>query len=157
MCEDLLVPINCQHSHSNCDKDQNRWNRGEASFTTAVISLPSLTVQGLLNTSFLHLLNHNSNPIHKVATQSCHSRQRWVRQTNHSIMRLYLQVSLSIMATFTHMVLVLGLKCSSGCAACWKDNDLSGTDTKFSCSGDCGSTCPPGYHGIHCAKYSRCV
>ena len=120
---------------------------------------PYLTVRVLQTPSSIHLLNRGSNPIHEAATQRCLSRQRRVGRTDHSTMRLYLHVSLSVMATFTHMVLVLGLKCSSGCAACWKDNDPNGVDTKFSCSftGDCGSTCPPGYNGIHCANYSRCL
>ncbi|KIJ92092.1 hypothetical protein K443DRAFT_114120 [Laccaria amethystina LaAM-08-1] len=53
------------------------------------------------------------------------------------------------------------LECSSGCAACWLDNNNDGVDTKFACSGDkgvhCGDECPTGYNGLHCAKIDRCV
>ena len=44
-----------------------------------------------------------------------------------------------------------GLKCSSGCAACWLDNNNDGEDTKFTCTGDegvhCGDVCPTGHNG----------
>jgi len=52
-----------------------------------------------------------------------------------------------------------GISCGSGCAACWKDGDTTGVDIKFACYGDkegCGSRCPGGYSGMHCAKTSRC-
>lgn len=73
-------------------------------------------------------------------------------------MRLDLQIALVIATTLTHTALVLGLTCDSACAACWKDN-APGVDTKFACdplTGKCGSTCPEGYHWIHCATYARC-
>ena len=74
-------------------------------------------------------------------------------------MKPCLQVALFILAASMHIALVQGIKCSSNCAACWKDNDTDGVDTKFICNGregDCGDTCPPGYHGIHCAGWERC-
>ena len=72
-----------------------------------------------------------------------------------STMRLYLQVALVICI---HTAPVLGLYCMSGCAACWRENDENGMDTKFTCTvlGGCGNKCPSGYHDIHCAKYDRC-
>ena len=74
-----------------------------------------------------------------------------------STMKLCLQVTLVITAIFTNMALVSGLSCDSNCAACWKVDDITGEDTKFTCNnGHCGSTCPPGYNGIHCARYERC-
>ena len=60
-------------------------------------------------------------------------------------------------AGFIHIA--AGISCGSGCAACWKDGGLNGADIKFACYGDregCGSVCPDGYSGIHCAKSSRC-
>ena len=68
----------------------------------------------------------------------------------------YLQVVLVITTTtVTHMV--KGLQCDSNCAACWKNGDERGADTKFSCNNsDCGSTCPEGYGWIHCAMSERC-
>ena len=76
-----------------------------------------------------------------------------------STMKLHLPVVFVTMATFTHMALVSGISCDSNCAACWKDNDTKGTDIKFSCNdkNDCGSACPSGYHGIHCASPLRCM
>ena len=54
-----------------------------------------------------------------------------------------------------------GLKCYSGCAACWLDNNNDGVDTKFTCNGDkgmyCSDVCPSGYNGIHCAEMRRCL
>ena len=71
-------------------------------------------------------------------------------------MKLGLQVALIILAS-PHMALVLGLACDSDCAACWLDGDTHGTDIKFTCrEGHCGSKCPAGYNGIHCAKTERC-
>ena len=73
-------------------------------------------------------------------------------------MKLYLQVALVIASTLTHMVPVLGLACTSECAACWNDQNLN-VDIKFSCANkdeDCGS-CPVGYHSSHCATNERCV
>ncbi|RPB26516.1 hypothetical protein L211DRAFT_835338 [Terfezia boudieri ATCC MYA-4762] len=71
-------------------------------------------------------------------------------------MKLSLSVALMINATF-FIRIGAGLSCDSSCAACWKDG-VSGVDTKFSCddNGHCGNTCPPGYHGMHCARASRC-
>ena len=72
-------------------------------------------------------------------------------------MKLYLEVALVITATFTHMVAVSALKCSSDCAACWQDGNTSGVDTKIICPNeDCGTNCPPGYNSLHCAQYERC-
>ena len=74
-------------------------------------------------------------------------------------MKLCLLVALVTTATFTYMAPVLGLTltCDSNCAACWKDGDTTGADTKFTCNNnDCGATCPAGYNDIHCAKYYRC-
>ncbi|KIM49660.1 hypothetical protein M413DRAFT_438828 [Hebeloma cylindrosporum] len=51
----------------------------------------------------------------------------------------------------------VGLKCTSGCAACWKDNNNNGLDTKISCNNsDCGDKCPSGYSRMHCAETARC-
>ena len=73
-------------------------------------------------------------------------------------MKLSLRVTLVItLASFTHTVQVLGKHCDSYCAACWKDGS-PGVDIKFSCmNGDCGTGCPSGYSGIHCAKGERCL
>ena len=50
---------------------------------------------------------------------------------------------------------VIGVQCSSYCAACWKDNDSTGVDIKFSNEQEnFGGWCPPGYH---CAKDARCM
>jgi len=71
----------------------------------------------------------------------------------------YLPVALVTFATFIHTALASGLQCSTDCAACWKDGS-PGTDIKFVCnknSHDCGSACPTGYSGIHCASNWRCV
>ena len=54
--------------------------------------------------------------------------------------------------------MAVGLNCNSLCAACWKDGS-PGVDIKIGCSainGYCGDKCPQGYHGLHCAKDSRC-
>ena len=70
------------------------------------------------------------------------------------IMKVYLQVALVMIA---HAALVLGMKCSSNCAACWQDNDTHGKDIKFNCIGNhCGDSCPPNFHGLHCADSKRC-
>ena len=47
------------------------------------------------------------------------------------IAKLYVQITLVIMATFTLMAPGLGLYCGSGCAACWKDGDTHGVDTQI--------------------------
>ena len=75
-------------------------------------------------------------------------------------MKLYIiQVALVITAALGHLaLLVSGISCGSACAACWKNDDNNGVDTKFFCKlGRCGDACPDGYHGIHCARFSRCV
>ena len=72
----------------------------------------------------------------------------------HSTMKLYLPVTLAIM---THTALVFGLKCSSDCAACWKDN-TPGVDIKWACDDQqCGDACPAGYNSPHCATKRRCL
>jgi len=74
-----------------------------------------------------------------------------------STMKLHLGIALVVNAA-GFIYTTTGLRCGSDCAACWKDGDPDGVDTKFSCSDkECGSVCPPGYHGIHCAKNSRCM
>ena len=54
----------------------------------------------------------------------------------------------------------MGLHCDSGCSACWKDNDSSGTDIKIACGADnrweCTTGCPTGYSDQHCAENERC-
>ncbi|KAF8427365.1 hypothetical protein EV426DRAFT_374569 [Tirmania nivea] len=68
-------------------------------------------------------------------------------------MKLYLEVALVAAGIIQ---IAAGLKCRSGCAACWKDG-ASGVDIKFSCNdGHCGDSCPAGYSRIHCAKEARC-
>lgn len=70
----------------------------------------------------------------------------------HSTMRLGLWISLVITASS----LMSGkLKCDTKCAACWKDGDLNGADTKMHCK-SCKGTCPSGYSRMHCAKEARC-
>lgn len=61
-----------------------------------------------------------------------------------------------------------GLFCDSGCAACWRDGDKTGKDIKFQCylksdtnkensKKGCGTVCPEGFSGMHCAKWERCT
>ncbi|KAF8427916.1 hypothetical protein EV426DRAFT_374591 [Tirmania nivea] len=70
-------------------------------------------------------------------------------------MKLSLEVALVAAASIIQIA--AGVKCDSNCAACWK-NGSPGVDIKFSCDGShCGSACPEGYHGIHCAKSERCA
>lgn len=72
-------------------------------------------------------------------------------------MKLYLQVAFVLTATFVYMPLVLGLTCTTGCAACWKDGQ-PGLDTKFSCpDSNCAANCPLGFSNMHCAETKRCV
>ena len=73
-----------------------------------------------------------------------------------SRMKLHLGVTLVVnVAGFIHVT--VGLSCTSGCAACWLNGDTTGLDTKFRCpESDCGSDCPSGYNGMHCARTSRC-
>lgn len=72
----------------------------------------------------------------------------------------YLAALMVVAAGLLHTV--AGLSCPAGCVACWKDNDTHGVDTKWSCPQvagrwqDCGSGCPPGYNGLHCADGKRC-
>ena len=75
-----------------------------------------------------------------------------------SSMKVYLPAaSVVTLATLTYTALVSGMACDSNCAACWKDGS-SGVDIKFSCiNNDCGSACPTGYSGMHCATKLRCV
>lgn len=77
-----------------------------------------------------------------------------------SIMKFYLPATLVVAATFTHMALVSGLSCDSGCAACWKIGS-PGIDTKILCPDngnkkECGNSCPSGYNRLHCANWYRC-
>ena len=119
------------------------------------------------NTKVIHSLPNGQDPQkilprlnHKILKSSKHPAPLsgngltlgWVCST----MKLFLQTSLIITATLTHITTVLGLKCDSYCAACWKDGS-PGVDTKFACnSGHCGDKCPTGYSGIHCATALRC-
>lgn len=73
-----------------------------------------------------------------------------------SIMKLCLQIALVIMAIFTNIAPVFGITCQSACAACEKNSDDRGTETIFTCNGDCGDTCPNGYHRIKCVPEGRC-
>lgn len=73
--------------------------------------------------------------------------------------RSRMKLSLATWVVVNSIHMVAGISCGSGCAACWKDGDQNGADVKFACYGDregCGSRCPDGYSGIHCAKSSRC-
>lgn len=68
----------------------------------------------------------------------------------------YLGVALVITASFIHTGPAMA--CSSNCAACWKDGDTNGADIKPACTnGQCGTRCPTGYSGAHCAKEARCM
>ncbi|KIJ92650.1 hypothetical protein K443DRAFT_428433 [Laccaria amethystina LaAM-08-1] len=78
-------------------------------------------------------------------------------------MKYFYAVAICIFFANGVIQMAVGLKCDSGCAACWLDNNNDGQDTKFTCMGDrgslvhCGDVCPTGYHGIHCAKIERCL
>ena len=76
-------------------------------------------------------------------------------------MKLSYPVAASIFFANGVIQMAAGLKCDTGCAACWKDNNSDGVDTKFACGGDkgehCNDVCPTGYNGIHCAAVERCV
>ena len=75
---------------------------------------------------------------------------------DHSKMKMHHGVTLIGTASYIHMI--VALRCSSSCAACWKDNDSNGVDIKFWCTrGNCGTACPTGYSRIHCANKARCV
>jgi hypothetical protein len=82
-------------------------------------------------------------------------------KANSTTMKSFYAVAISIFFANGVIQMAVGLKCSSGCAACWLDNNNDGEDTKFTCTGDngvhCGDVCPTGYHGIHCAKIERCL
>lgn len=83
--------------------------------------------------------------------QWCGTNWRWGCRT----MKLY--VTLVIIASFTHTVLVSGKKCDSYCAACWSSTE-AGVDIKFTCgNGHCGNSCPSGYERLHCATAARCL
>ncbi|KAF8427086.1 hypothetical protein EV426DRAFT_591587, partial [Tirmania nivea] len=70
-------------------------------------------------------------------------------------MNMYLGIFLVLTARC--ITTVAGIKCSSYCAACWKDGE-PGVDIKFHLDHQkAADWCPPGYHGIHCAKAARCV
>ncbi|KIK06049.1 hypothetical protein K443DRAFT_674614 [Laccaria amethystina LaAM-08-1] len=71
-------------------------------------------------------------------------------------------MALSMLLASGFIQTAVGLKCSSGCAACWQDNNSNGADIKIRCGGnmgenECGNNCPTGYSGLHCANASRCV
>lgn len=72
-------------------------------------------------------------------------------------------IALSMLLASGFIQTAVGIKCDSGCAACWKDNDSNGVDIKLSCgggnlaAGQCGDKCPTGYGRIHCAKAARCM
>jgi hypothetical protein len=76
-------------------------------------------------------------------------------------MKSFYAVAISIFFAAGVIQMAAAIKCGDGCAACWKDNNNDGEDTKFSCTGEdgvhCGDVCPPGYHGIHCANIERCM
>ncbi|KIJ92089.1 hypothetical protein K443DRAFT_114119 [Laccaria amethystina LaAM-08-1] len=77
-------------------------------------------------------------------------------------MKLFHPVEAVIMLFAISVIqMAAALECSSGCAACWLNNNSDGEDTKFTCTGDkgvhCGDVCPPGYNGIHCANIVRCL
>ncbi|KIJ92086.1 hypothetical protein K443DRAFT_459179 [Laccaria amethystina LaAM-08-1] len=76
-------------------------------------------------------------------------------------MKSFYAVAISIFFAASVIQMAAAIKCGDGCAACWKDNNNDGEDTKFSCTGEdgvhCGDVCPPGYHGIHCANIERCI
>ena len=65
-------------------------------------------------------------------------------------MKVYLGAIALIVAGFFYTT--AALYCNSGCAGCWKDNDLNGVDTLFRCNPGpgCLDPCPTGYHGKHC-------
>jgi hypothetical protein len=74
-----------------------------------------------------------------------------------------LQVALSMFYAAGFIQTALGLDCSSGCSACWKDNDPNGVDIKILCQlnksnnkWECGGPCPAGYSNQHCAESKRC-
>ncbi|RPB27032.1 hypothetical protein L211DRAFT_603730 [Terfezia boudieri ATCC MYA-4762] len=67
-------------------------------------------------------------------------------------MKLHSGVALFIAASFLHTA--AGLLCRGACAACWKDG-VPGVDVILHCDVVCNS-CPVGFHGLHCAKRSRC-
>ena len=74
-----------------------------------------------------------------------------------STMLKFYAVAVSMFFANSVILMAAGIQCSSGCAACWLDNNPDGVDTKFSCNGgDCGDVCPSGYNGIHCARFGRC-
>ena len=65
-------------------------------------------------------------------------------------------MALSLIVAAALIKTVVGLECSSNCAACWKTGS-PGVDIKFSCAvGNCNHKCPEGYEGLHCAKVERC-
>jgi len=76
-------------------------------------------------------------------------------------MKLLYPMAVSMLFANSAIQMATGLKCSSGCAACWENNNNNGVDTKFTCTGHdgvhCGGVCPTGYNGIHCAKIERCL
>jgi hypothetical protein len=56
----------------------------------------------------------------------------------------------SVLSTFLAAGFIqtaLGLKCNSGCTACWLKYNANGVNTKFACTGTSGkdyaSICPP--------------
>ncbi|KAF8446696.1 hypothetical protein BGX38DRAFT_620032 [Terfezia claveryi] len=68
-------------------------------------------------------------------------------------MKLHAGVTLIIAASFLHTA--AALICRGACAACWKDG-ASGIDVILHCTQLFCNYCPVGYHGLHCAKPSRC-
>jgi hypothetical protein len=72
-------------------------------------------------------------------------------------MKSFYRLAASIFFANNVIQMAAGLRCNSGCAACWLDNNNDGVDTKFTCVGDCGDVCPTGYNGIHCARVDRCL
>ena len=81
-----------------------------------------------------------------------------VGANSRSIMKLYPGTELLALAGVIQMA--AGLKCDSGCSACWSDTQ-PGVDIKLYCGGSdnrsCGGLCPPGYSRLHCAKGERCA
>jgi len=75
--------------------------------------------------------------------------------------KLFYPVAVSMFFANSVIQMVVGLKCSSICAACWLNNNNKGVDTKFTCTRDnrvhCGGVCPTGYNGIHCTKIEHCL
>ena len=69
-----------------------------------------------------------------------------------------LSVALSLVFAAGFTQTAASLHCDSGCTACSKISSHDTADIKIPCDTDkeCRTTCPDGYHRLHCVEKKYC-